>query len=133
MSHSKEYLRLCRRYAKVIRFRAAAFLMTIHDIVSLAKFDPAKMGKADLLSSDRLFTGLNAFEPGQEHKLHTHDAQDKLYFVLQGTGEATVGSDAAVVQAGDLVLARAGKEHALRNPGPGRLVVMVVMAPPPKK
>jgi mannose-6-phosphate isomerase-like protein (cupin superfamily) len=31
------------------------------------------------------------------------------------------------------VLAPADEQHSLVNPGPGRLVVMVVMAPPPAK
>jgi mannose-6-phosphate isomerase-like protein (cupin superfamily) len=31
-----------------------------------------------------------------------------------------------------MALAAAGVEHALRNPGPGRMVVLVVFSPPPK-
>ncbi len=61
--------------------------------------------------------GLNAFEPGQVHEPHTHCDRDKLYFVLEGRG--------------DLALAPADVVHSLANPGPGRLVVMVLMAPPP--
>jgi mannose-6-phosphate isomerase-like protein (cupin superfamily) len=89
------------------------------------------MGKSDLVASDHLFAGLNVFEPGQEHRLHTHAGQDKLYFVLEGEGEVTVGDRRERIRAGDLVLARAGEEHALSNPGPARLAVLVVMAPPP--
>jgi mannose-6-phosphate isomerase-like protein (cupin superfamily) len=91
------------------------------------------MGKADLAASEHLFAGLNAFEPGQEHRLHTHAGQDKLYYVLEGEGDVTVGEDRSRIGVGDLVLARSGEEHALSNPGPGRLVVMVVMGPPPGK
>ena len=107
--------------------------MIIHNAVSQAQFSPVKMGKSDLAAGDHLFAGLNSFEPGQEHALHTHAGQDKLYFVLQGVGEVTVGLETATVRVGDLVLAQSGEEHSLRNPGPDRLVVMVAMAPAPKK
>ena len=107
--------------------------MILHNAASLARFNPTKMGKSDLAAGAHLFAGLNSFEPGQEHALHTHAGQDKLYFVLEGVGEVTVGAESATIGAGDLVLAQSGEEHSLRNPGPGRLVVMTVMAPPPKK
>ena len=105
--------------------------MIVKDTVSKAVFRPEKMAKANLLAGEHLFAGLNAFEPGQEHQLHTHPGQDKLYFVLSGDGEVRVGKERARISAGDLVMAPAGEEHSLCNSGPERLVVMVVMAPPP--
>jgi mannose-6-phosphate isomerase-like protein (cupin superfamily) len=105
--------------------------MIIHNAAAKAQFRPDRMGKSDLAFSEHFFAGLNAFEPGQEHKLHTHAGQDKLYFVLEGEGDVTVGSRQARIRPGDVVLASSGEEHSLANPGPGRLVVMVVMAPPP--
>lgn len=105
--------------------------MIIRNAASKAAFHPNKMGKTDLAAADHLFAGLNSFEPGQEHTLHTHEGQDKLYLVLQGEGDVTVGGQEATIRSGDLVLARSGEEHALRNSGSERLVVMVVMAPPP--
>ena len=105
--------------------------MIIKDAASKADFHPEKMGKSNLLAGEYLFAGLNAFEPGQEHQLHTHPGQDKLYLVLSGDGEVRVGKEQTRVSSGDLVMAPAGEEHSLRNSGPGRLVVMVVMAPPP--
>ncbi|MEO1087143.1 MAG: cupin domain-containing protein, partial [Acidobacteriota bacterium] len=59
--------------------------------------------------------------------------QDKLYYVVTGAGDVTVGEETSRIGPGDLVLAKDGEPHALRNPGPERLVVMVVMAPPPKR
>jgi mannose-6-phosphate isomerase-like protein (cupin superfamily) len=109
------------------------FPMIIRNAASHAVFRPEKMGKADLAVSEQVFAGLNSFEPGQEHKLHTHQGQDKLYFVLEGEGDVTVGVERSRIHPGDLVLAKSGEEHSLANPGPGRLVVMVVMAPPPRK
>lgn len=107
--------------------------MTIKNAASRAVFRADKMGKADLLAGEQLFAGLNCFEPGQEHALHAHPGQDKLYIVLEGEGEATVGEQTERVAPGDVVLARDGVPHAMSNPGPARLVVMTVMAPPPRK
>ena len=105
--------------------------MIIRNAASTAVFNREKMGKATLAVTDLLFAGLNAFEPGQEHRLHTHEGQDKFSLVLEGEGEVTVGAQKSRIQQGDFVLARSGEEHALRNPGPGRLIVFVAMAPPP--
>ena len=106
--------------------------MIVRNAASKAVFNPDKMGKVSLAITENLFAGLNTFEAGQEHKLHTHSGQDKIYFVLQGSGEVAVGEELARIEEGDLVVAEAGEEHALSNSGPGRLVVMVLMAPPPK-
>ncbi|HZI73601.1 MAG TPA: hypothetical protein VFD73_06160, partial [Gemmatimonadales bacterium] len=51
-----------------------------------AVYDPQRMGKTTLFQSDRLLVGLNAFEPGQEHRLHAHSGMDKVYHVLAGRG-----------------------------------------------
>ena len=107
--------------------------MIIYNAAAKAQFRAGKMGKSDLASSEHLFAGLNSFEPGQQHELHTHAGQDKLYFVLEGEGDVTVGDEGARIRPGDLVLARSGEGHSLSNPGPARLVVMVVMGPPPAK
>jgi quercetin dioxygenase-like cupin family protein len=107
--------------------------MIVRSVASRAKFRPDKMGKADLLGAEHIFAGLNCFEPGQEHELHTHAGQDKLYYVVEGEGLVTVGKDSDRVGVGDLVLAKSDEPHALSNPGPGRLVVMAIMVPPPMK
>ena len=49
-------------------------------------FRDDKMGKADLVSGEYLFCGLNAFEPGQAHEPHAHCDRDKSYLVLEGRG-----------------------------------------------
>lgn len=107
--------------------------MVIRDIASLGTFRPDKMGKADVVSTERLFVGLNCFEAGQEHALHTHAGQDKLYLILEGCGDATVGGQVTSVGPGDLVVAAADEPHGLRNPGPEQLIAAVFMAPPPAK
>ena len=48
---------------------------------TLAQFNTEKMGKSTIFMSERMLVGLNAFEPGQEHALHGHANQDKVYHV----------------------------------------------------
>ncbi len=98
-----------------------------------AIYSPEKMGKVSLGAGDHLYAGLNCFEPGQQHAAHVHANQDKLYVILQGSGEAIVGDETSPVTAGDVVLAPAGVPHGLRNSGPNRFVVLVVFSPPPKR
>lgn len=105
--------------------------MILKNVSERAVFDATKMGKADLARGRHLFAGLNAFEPGQLHEPHTHCDRDKLYVVLRGRGELTIGDETTNVEAGDVGLAPADVVHSLRNPGPERLVVLVAMGPPP--
>jgi quercetin dioxygenase-like cupin family protein len=96
-----------------------------------AVFHPAKMGKTTLFESAHLLVGLNAFEPGQTHALHTHAGQDKAYLVTRGTGLFLLDGAELPMTAGDLLVAPAGVPHGIRNTGEGRLVVVAVLAPAP--
>ncbi len=107
--------------------------MFVKNIGSLARFTPEKMAKQTVAQGETLFAGLNCFEPGQEHALHTHQGQDKLYLVLEGSGEVRVGEETETLSAGDAAFAASGVPHSIHNPGPERLVVMAVLAPPPTK
>ena len=107
--------------------------MFIKDLRALAEFTPGKMAKSTIARGETLFTGLNCFEPGQEHALHAHAGQDKLYVVLEGDAEIEVGGERQPVSAGGAAFAPAGVPHSVRNVGAGRLVVLAVLAPPPAK
>jgi quercetin dioxygenase-like cupin family protein len=103
----------------------------IKGVRGLAHFAPDKMIKDTLVRGESLFAGLNSFEPGQEHVLHAHEGQDKLYLLLEGSGRVRVGEQTEHLFAGDAAFAPSGVQHSICNPGPERLVVMVVLAPPP--
>jgi mannose-6-phosphate isomerase-like protein (cupin superfamily) len=107
--------------------------MFVKQVANLAKFVADRMGKETVARGDSLFAGLNCFEPGQDHAPHMHEGQDKLYFVLEGSGWVQVGEQSELLSAGDAAFARSGMLHSIRNPGPERLVVMAVLAPPPRK
>ena len=96
-----------------------------------AQWRADKMGKATLFESPRLLVGLNSFEAGQAHELHSHAGMDKLYHVLEGDGLFLLEGRELPMQAGDLLIAPDGVPHGIRNSGTGRLVVLAVLAPAP--
>lgn len=96
-----------------------------------AVFNPEKMGKSTIFRSDRVLVGLNCFEVGQEHRLHTHAGQDKIYHVISGSGLFLVEDGERPMRAGTMLVAPDGVPHGIRNTGDERLVVLAVLAPAP--
>jgi len=96
-----------------------------------AVYDSERMGKATLFQSDRLLVGLNAFEPGQEHRLHAHSEMDKVYHVLAGRGVFLLEGREEPMSAGTLLIAPAEVPHGIRNTGTDRLLVLAILAPSP--
>jgi mannose-6-phosphate isomerase-like protein (cupin superfamily) len=96
-----------------------------------AVFNPEKMGKATIFESPRVLVGLNAFEPGQEHKLHAHEGMDKIYHVLTGTGVFLLEDREIPMEPGVMLVAPEGVPHGVRNTGGERLVLIAILAPGP--
>jgi mannose-6-phosphate isomerase-like protein (cupin superfamily) len=96
-----------------------------------AVWDARKMGKSTLFRSPRLMAGLNAFEPGQEHALHAHVGTDKVYLVLEGSGEFLLEGREIAMRPGEMLVAPEGVPHGIRNTGVARLLVLAILAPAP--
>ncbi len=107
--------------------------MFMKRVSSSATFAPDRMTKSTVAQGEFLFAGLNSFEPEQEHASHAHEGQDKLYVIMEGKGMVQVGEQIELLSVGDVAFAPSGVIHSIRNPGPQRLVVMAVLAPPPRK
>jgi quercetin dioxygenase-like cupin family protein len=88
-------------------------------------------GEADAVRVARLLVGLNCFEPGQSHALHAHHGMDKVYQVIAGDGLFLLEGRELPMTAGDLLVAPDGVPHGVRNDGPGRLLVLAILAPAP--
>jgi len=99
--------------------------------LDVRRFDPEKMQKLNLFQTPRFFCDVYCLEPGQAQKPHRHELADKVYAVLEGEVVARVGEERATLPAGAAVLAPAGVDHGIENPGPGRAAVLVFMAPSP--
>jgi quercetin dioxygenase-like cupin family protein len=93
---------------------------------------PEKFFKTTLWQGVHLTLGLNCLEPGQIQKVHAHDGADKIYYVLEGEGDFTIGDEQKIAKQGILIVAPAGIPHGVTNNGRERLSLLVTIAPPIK-
>ncbi len=100
-------------------------------ISSAIQFGSDKMKKNGLFETERLFCDLYCFEPGQSQNPHTHEGSDKIYYVVEGRGLFQIGQEERELREKEIALAPSGHRHGVSNPGPGRLVLLVFMAPKP--
>jgi quercetin dioxygenase-like cupin family protein len=96
-----------------------------------ARFSADKMAKIALATTDRTQLDLYCVAPGQSQKAHSHQDQDKIYYVVEGSGRFALGSQEERLSAGEALIAPAGAEHGLVNDGTEPLFVLVVITPPP--
>jgi len=101
------------------------------NISDALQFAPEKMKKNGIFETDRFFCDTYCFEPGQEQAPHTHAGQDKVYYVLEGSGVFKVGDEERDLGAGEIALAPAGSNHGVVNRSQQRLVTLVFVTPKP--
>lgn len=105
--------------------------MHLARVADLKRFSSEKFQKVNLFDTERMFCDIYCFEPGQTQAPHKHAHNDKVYYVLEGTGTFTVGDDHGECGPGTAILAPPGIDHGVINTGHERLVVLVFMAPHP--
>jgi quercetin dioxygenase-like cupin family protein len=88
--------------------------------------DPAKMVKLNQFETDQMFVDYYFLEPGQSQRVHTHDDSDKVYYLLEGSGRFTIGTDEHDLVAGEGCVAVATVPHGVRNESTERLVLLVM-------
>ncbi len=100
-------------------------------VPEIARFSPEKMRKNGVFETERLFCDVYCFEAGQAQRVHAHEGSDKVYFVLEGEGLFRIGAEQRQLGKDEVALAPSGEPHGVENPGPGRLKLLVLMAPRP--
>jgi mannose-6-phosphate isomerase-like protein (cupin superfamily) len=90
---------------------------------------PDKFFKTTLWEGNHVMLGLNCLEPGQTQSVHAHEDADKFYFVLEGRGHFTIGTEQTDAGAGVMVIAPASVSHGVTNNATGRLSLLVGIAP----
>jgi quercetin dioxygenase-like cupin family protein len=105
--------------------------MQVKDVRELERFRDQGMTKVNLFETERFFCDLYCLKPGQSQKVHTHDANDKIYYLLRGEVKVIVGAEARTLAAGEMVLAPAGAPHGVLNESAAEAVCLVYMAPHP--
>ena len=98
---------------------------------SAQRFAPDKMQKVSLFQSEAFFLDLYCLEPGQAQKPHTHAGSEKVYLVVEGSGNFSAGEGELRLGAGEAIRVAAGETHGVRNDTDARLVVLTLMVPPP--
>jgi len=96
-----------------------------------AEWRADKMGKSTIFETSRLLVGLNCFEAGQSHVLHSHAGMDKMYYVVEGEGLFLLDGRELPMKSGDLLVAPEGVPHGVRNSSAKRLLLLAVLAPGP--
>ena len=61
------------------------------------------------------------------HDPHTHSG-DEAFYVLEGTGEVTLGEEVITVAAGEAAVFDGDVLHGIRNAGTGTLRYMVIIS-----
>lgn len=100
-------------------------------VEGVAAFDAGTAAKADIFKGERLFVGVNCFEPGQSQTTHVHAGADKFYFVVSGRARMTVGEETSEAGTGTVVWAPADVPHGVVE-ALERTVMLVAIAPPPR-
>jgi molybdenum cofactor biosynthesis protein B len=103
--------------------------MEVSDTESVRLFDGDGFGKVSLFETPNFFADVYCFEAGEAQEAHAHEDEDKLYHVLEGEAEVTVGDERMTVSEGETVLAEAGSRHGVVASERARLLVF--MAPHP--
>ena len=105
--------------------------MEIRRIEELIRFSDEKMQKLPLFESSKYFCDLYCLKSGQDQRIHSHAESDKIYFVLRGRGFFHIAGDERELAEGQMVIAKPGEDHGVRNSAAEELVMLVFMTPRP--
>ena len=105
--------------------------METKNVGGLIRFSDDKMQKIPLFDSEKYFCDLYCLKPGQDQRIHRHADSDKTYFVLRGKGTFHIGGQEKELGPDEIVVARPGEPHGVRNATNEDLVLLVFMTPRP--
>jgi mannose-6-phosphate isomerase-like protein (cupin superfamily) len=106
--------------------------MQVKKVTDLESFNEDAMVKVNVFETPRFFCDIYCLRPGQSQKVHSHAANDKLYYIVRGEATVIVGSESRALRAGEIVLAPAGEPHGVTNESGADAVCLVFMAPHPR-
>lgn len=66
-----------------------------------------------------------AVQPGETSTRHSHDERE-MYFVVEGTGVLTMGSEERPIGFGDTIFITPNEPHFVTNDGEGRLLLLSI-------
>ncbi len=105
--------------------------METRNVDQLIRFSDDKMQKISVFDSAKYFCDLYCLKSGQDQRIHSHAESDKIYFVLRGKGTFHIAGEEKELGAGEIVIARPGEVHGVKNAAAEDLVLLVFMTPRP--
>jgi quercetin dioxygenase-like cupin family protein len=100
-------------------------------INGIKEFNAEKFLKKTPLDTDKIVFNTFYLKPRQILPFHKHPATDELFYIVEGTGEFTVGNASAIVGPTSAVYGPANVFHGLINSGNAEMAVISVQAPKP--
>jgi mannose-6-phosphate isomerase-like protein (cupin superfamily) len=80
-------------------------------------------------SIERCSLAEEALPPGKSVGRHHHLETEEVYYILQGEGRMTVGSETRAVAAGDAIFIPRRSSHTLTNTGQTPMTILLVCGP----
>lgn len=114
---------------KLSSIAAATFLLSIAPASAQEKGYVLKAGEGEKLGPNRTIKAspesgtqggvmvLDYLEPGFSTGRHRHTSADEFFYVIRGTGTATLESGETLIEPGDVVFVPAGAEHKMAVTG----------------
>ncbi len=94
-------------------------------LAEMVSYQPGQIVSRTLVQNKAVSITLFAFDAGEE--ISAHDSSgDALVYVLDGTGQLTIGSTAHAAAAGQAVVMPAGIPHAVYAPEKFKMLLVVV-------
>lgn len=107
--------------------------MSFANLNDVLRFSPEKLTKNNVYSCPQMACDVYCVEPGQSQRVHAHAAEAKVYYVIEGQGDITVGDRTETMGPGQFAFAPAGVMHGLTNNAKERMIALVIIAPHPSK
>jgi mannose-6-phosphate isomerase-like protein (cupin superfamily) len=73
---------------------------------------------------------MTSLDPGWSSSPHSHEIEEEIWFVLSGTGLATVADDTINIEKDTSIYIPPGQPHQLVNNGSEQMRVLWVVSPP---
>ena len=108
-------------------------MQRMKDTTSITQGSDDKLTKHNLFETSRFFADVYVLRPGQSQAAHTHESEDKCYYVIEGEGIVISGGERHVAGPGRIVMCPAGDEHGVENTSDADLRLLVFMAPHPRR
>lgn len=108
---------------KIVNVRDAAVLRSRHGSEIRPLIDRTTSSITQCSVAEELLA------PGQAVTPHFHRQTEEVYYILEGEGVMTVGTDRRAVTAGDAILIPLDTVHSLENTGSRAMRIVLVCGP----